>query len=133
MPKPAQSRPLTFLRWTVLLWGVSVAAALPLIVAFDPLHGWRWAPLNPVYDQMIVSIYVALGIMLIRASREPFEHWSLLQFTVLSSVLHGGVMLYHAVAMPMYHGHLWGDVWILGGAAWLAVAMALARRNPGLS
>ena len=108
------------LRGTVLFWGVFATFGLPVVVFADPLGGWRWAPFNSVYDQMIVSVYVALGICLMRAARDPIANWSLLEFTVLSSILHGGVMLYHAVTMPMYRGHLVGDVWILAGAFQLA-------------
>jgi hypothetical protein len=42
-------------------------------------------------------------------------------------VLHGGVMLFHALHDPMHRGHLIGDVWILGGAFALAVPLLQAK------
>jgi hypothetical protein len=41
----------------------------------------------------------------------------LLDFTILSSLLHGGVMLYDSFARPGEHAHLWGDVPLLFAAA----------------
>jgi hypothetical protein len=68
---------------------------------------FRWAPHNPPYERMIIAIYIALGACLWRAARDPWRHLLLIDFTILSSVLHGGVMLYDAVAQEGEHAHLW--------------------------
>ena len=62
---------------------------------------------------MIVALYVALGLCLWRAARDPRRHVLLIDFVILSSVLHGGVMLYDALAREGEHAHLWGDVPLL--------------------
>ena len=92
-------------------------------VYFDPFGGWQWQPCNPVYDQMIVLIYVALGVCALRAIRDPLQHASFLWFVVASSMTHGGIMLFHAATHRMYIGHLVGDVWILAGGLSLAVPL----------
>jgi Family of unknown function (DUF6632) len=77
--------------------------------SFCALHlfgGWRWPPYNAIYDQMIVSIYVAVGACSLWAPREPLKHASFLWFVVLSSTLHGSVRLFHAIHDPTNVGHL---------------------------
>ena len=76
---------------------------------------------------MIVSIYVGVGICSAIAVRHPLRHASFLWFIVISSVLHGLVMLYHASQNPMHVRHLAGDVWILLGAAMLGWPLWQAR------
>ncbi len=111
------------LRLAVALWAFAGLVGIPVFVFFDVFRGWRWSPYNAIYDQMIVSIYFALGIVALFAIRDPLKHTSFLWFIVLSSVLHGTVMLFHAANDAEHHGHLAGDVWILAGAAALAVPL----------
>jgi uncharacterized protein DUF6632 len=40
---------------------------------------------------MIVGVYATLGVFLIWASRRPEAHLSLMWFTVVSSIVHGGI------------------------------------------
>lgn len=84
--------------------------------AFFPA-GFRWAPHHPPYERMIVALYVALGLCLWRAASDPRRHVLLIDFLILSSVLHGAVMLYDAFAQTGEHAHLWGDVPLLFGVA----------------
>ena len=72
--------------------------------------GWRWEPHNHEYEEMIIALYATLGVFLLRASRNPAEHRSLLQFTVWSSVAHGAVMTVHALADSEERWHLVADV-----------------------
>jgi len=51
------------LRPAVVVWSLAGLVGIPLAVYFDFLGGWRWSPYNAVYDQMIVSIYVAVGAL----------------------------------------------------------------------
>lgn len=115
------------LRWAAASWAFMGLIGIPVLVLLDPMGGWRWEPHNAVYDQMIVSIYLAVGLCSARAIRRPLEHASFLWFVVWSSLAHGAVMLFHAVAHPVHAGHLAGDVWILAGAAGLAVCLRRAR------
>jgi len=60
--------------------------------------GWGWAPAQPEYEQMIMSIYVTLGIFLVRAAKDPIANASLIWFTIWSSAVHAGIMLAQAIA-----------------------------------
>ena len=116
------------LRPAVALWAFSGLVGIPAAVYFDLLGGWRWPPYNAIYDQMIVSVYFALGICAVRAIKDPVRHSSFLWFVAISSFTHGAVMLFHALHDPMHLNHLWGDVWILAGGASLAWPLWRLRR-----
>ena len=120
------------LRATVAAWVVMGFVGIPALVFFDLFGGWRWPPYNAIYDQMIVSIYLAVGFCALRAIRQPLQHASFLWFVVWSSFAHGGVMLFHALHDPTHRGHLIGDVWILAGGLALAIALRRAEiADPG--
>jgi hypothetical protein len=102
---------------------IFVAGVYPLINLCQA--GFRWQPEQPEYEQMIVVIYAVLGIFLIRASRDPFNHLSLIWFTVWSSLVHAAVMAVHAVMDLSEWVHLVGDV-----PALVIVAVVLAVLTP---
>lgn len=102
----------------VVLRGSAVLFIIGPAIGFAVLPAeFRWAPHHPAYERMIMSIYVALGICLWRAAADPRRHVLLIDFTILSSLLHGGVMLYDSFAREGEHAHLWGDVPMLFAAA----------------
>ena len=77
--------------------------------------GFRWAhpSQHPAYERMIIAIYLALGICLIPTALDPQRHVMLIDFTILSSLLHGAVMTYDSFAQQHEMMHLVGDVPIL--------------------
>jgi hypothetical protein len=79
---------------------------------------------------MIVGVYATLGIFLLRASRAPQEHASLIWFTVWSSAVHGGIMAVQALVDPAEHGHLPGDVAALFLVAVVLGVLAPRGRSP---
>lgn len=79
--------------------------------------GFRWHPYHPYYEQMLVGIYFTLGIFLVRASKDPLQHLSLIWFAVWSSVVHGSIMAVQAMSGAQHHTHLVGDVPFLFVAA----------------
>src|SRR5580700_12102325 len=88
------------------LWG-SHPASFPNIGPphpESPLHA-----LHP-YLFMILSIYVAYGILLIRGAKYPKANAALFDFGILSSLLHGSVMFVQAFTYPNERAHLWADV-----------------------
>jgi predicted anti-sigma-YlaC factor YlaD len=54
---------------------------------------------TPDFAQMMLSLYVTLGVFLLLASRKPSAHRSLIAFTAWSSFAHGAVM-----AMQVFRG-----------------------------
>ena len=110
---------------------VLVATGLLMILGLYPLtvlwpSGWAWHTGGPsMYLQMILGIYVTLGVFLLLAVRDPLQHLSLIRFTVWSSVVHASIMTAQALVYPQHRGHLLGDV-----PALLLVAAALAVVTP---
>jgi len=112
-----------YLQIALVVIGVIALLLYPLMVLWP--SGWAWTPGQHEYEQMIVGIYATLGIFLIRASREPEAHLSLIWFTVWSSVVHAGIMAAQAIVDPTERGHLLGDV-----PALFVVAIVLAVLTP---
>lgn len=113
---------LKWLRIAMVVTGLSTAALIPFAFDLWPA-GFRWshpAP-HPAYERMIVAIYVSLGICLARGARNPIKNVIILDFTILSSVLHGAVMTYDSFAQEHEMMHLLGDVPLLFGVAALFI------------
>ena len=103
-----------WLRIVLIATGAFLVLLLPFMFDLWP-GGFRWAhpSMHPPYERMIIAVYFALGICLLMAAREPAKHSSLLDFTILSSVLHGAVMTYDSFVQVDEMTHLVGDVPIL--------------------
>ena len=65
------------------------------------------------YLYMLGALYVAYGILLIRGAKDPRRNIALFDFGILSSVLHGLVMVPQAFLYPNEHAHMWADVPVL--------------------
>ncbi|MDP3937621.1 MAG: hypothetical protein Q8R92_05740 [Deltaproteobacteria bacterium] len=111
------------LRIALVVFGIAFLLVYPLMFIWP--SGWAWQPGQHEYEQMIVGIYATLGIFVLRASRNPEAHLSLIWFTVWSSVVHGGIMAVQANVDPKDRGHLPGDV-----AALFLVAIVLGVLTP---
>ena len=114
-----------YLRIALLLVGlIFIVGIYPLTILWP--SGWAWhTGGHSDYLQMIVGLYVTLGVFLVVASRNPLAHLSLIWFTVWSSVVHGGIMAAQSLVEPEHMGHLWGDVLAL-----FLVAATLAILTP---
>jgi hypothetical protein len=111
------------LRIALVVFGVACLSIWPLMVLWP--SGWMWQPHQSEYEQMMVGIYATLGVFLIRASRRPEAHLSLIWFAAWSSLVHGGIMAVQALVDPAERGHLPGDV-----AALLLMAVVLGVLTP---
>lgn len=118
-------------RTAMLAWAMRILGAgfiLIILTMFDLWPaGFRWGHPHghAAYERMIQAIYISLGICLVRASSEPLRASDIIDFTILSSVLHAGVMTYDAIIDPMERTHLVGDIPLL-----IAVAALFAWLHP---
>jgi hypothetical protein len=97
------------------LSGVLFVVGLVFIFGGWPLmqwwpSSWQWQPAQPEYEQMILGVYATLGVFLVLAARNPMAHGSLILFTAWSSLVHAGIMAFHALRDTAESGHLMGDV-----------------------
>ncbi len=75
--------------------------------------------------QMMLSIYVTLGVFLLLASRNPSANRSLIAFTAWSSFAHAGVMAVQSLHNVGDRLHL-----LLGSLAFAVIGIALAALAP---
>jgi hypothetical protein len=116
---------LKYLRVALIIFGLFfVFGVYPMMNWVWP-SGWGWEPRQYEYEQMIIGIYVTLGVFLLIASRNPLAHKSLIWFTVWSSIVHGGIMAIQALIDSTERINLIGDV-----AALFLVAIVLALLMP---
>jgi hypothetical protein len=116
----------TALRIALVILGVMCLALGPLMLVWP--SGWRWSPHHAHYEQMIVGIYFTLGIFLLRASKDPLEHLSIIWFAVWASVVHASIMTFQALTAAEHHGHLVADVPALFLAA-IVLSILTPRRQ----
>ena len=101
-------RRLALLRPFLMLTGAA-CLALPILMRIWP-EAWMWEPRQPEYEQMLIGVYVTLGVFVLLASRDPLRHLSLIWFTAWSSLVHGGIMLVQALRDPTERANLVGDI-----------------------
>jgi len=99
------------LQIALIAFGVIFCLVYPLAIVWP--SGWSWhdgPPAASDYFIMIVGIYATLGVFLIRASRDPSAHRSLIDFTIWSSIVHALIMAVQSYGQGMHIGHMLGDV-----------------------
>ena len=116
-----------------LLRLVLTATGIFFIIGLYPMAylwpaGFGWSPPHPAFERMMAEIYATLGVFLILAARSPQRYLPIIDFTVASSVVHGGVMAYDAWREPANRLHLATN--ILGLIAVAVVLLALRPVRP---
>jgi hypothetical protein len=85
---------------------------------------WRQDQSMYAFDMML-SLYVALGIFLLIAALNPSANRSLIAFTAWSGFAHAAVMAVTAFSKGGYRGDLWGvGVLVIIGIALIALGPA---------
>jgi hypothetical protein len=102
-----------------------------LFVSFAyPVVMFLWHPNQEEHAvPMLLSLYVALGVFLLLAARNPSANRSLIAFTAWSSLAHAAVMVVQSIQLPSERGHLLLGVAMFGliGVAVIALAPAKLR------
>jgi Family of unknown function (DUF6632) len=75
--------------------------------------------------QMMLSLYVTLGVFLLLASRNPSAHRSLIAFAAWSSFAHAGVMAVQSIGDVHERLHL-----LIGVAMFAVIGLALIVVSP---
>ncbi len=98
-----------YLKVVLYVFGATAVVGVPLLMTLWT-DGFAWEPPQSEYEQMIMGMYATLGVFLILAARDPLANRSLIWFTVWSSVVHGGIMLVHALVDDAERMNLVGDI-----------------------
>ena len=98
-------------------WGI-----LPEGMPLGPAHlPSPYDGLHP-YVFMLIALYVAWSILLIRGARDPRANAALFDWGILANLLHGLVMIPQAFLFPNEHAHLWADIpvtFVLCAVMWI--------------
>ena len=78
--------------------------------------------------QMMLSLYVTLGVFLLLAVRNPSAYRSVIAFAAWSSLAHAAVMTVQSVHDVSERAHL-----LIGSAMFAVIAAALIALTPGKS
>jgi len=104
---------------------VMVLVGLLFLAGVYPVADSLWHANHAMYtDDMMLSLYVTLGIFLLLAVRNPSANRSLIAFTAWSSFAHAAVMTVMAVKSASERGDfLYGSaVLVIIGVALIALA-----------
>lgn len=105
-----QEEKLKFLKIALYVFGMIFVVGVPAMMMLIWPSGWSWSPAQPEYEQMIMGIYITLGVFLVRAAKDPMANVSLISFTIWSSVVHAGIMLVQAIVDETEHANMLGDI-----------------------
>jgi hypothetical protein len=82
-------------------------------------------------DQMILGIYIALGVFLLMAARHPREHRLLILFAGWSTLAHDAVMIVQGIQYHDIRGDALGYTII--GVVGIALVVLAPAKEPGAS
>ncbi len=99
-----------YLKIALYVFGGIFIVGVPAMMMWIWPSGWGWTPPQPEYEQMIMGIYVTLGVFLVRAAKDPMANASLIWFTIWSSIVHAGIMLFQAIVDETEKANLLGDI-----------------------
>ena len=105
-----QEEKLRYLKVALYVFGVIFIVGVPAMMMWIWPSGWGWTPPQPEYEQMIMGIYVTLGVFLVRAAKDPLANTSLIWFTIWSSIAHAGIMLAQSMVDETDRANLLGDI-----------------------
>ena len=105
---------------------VLVVVGLTFSAGIYPVTESLWRQNQSMYTfDMMLSLYLALGIFLLLAVRDPSANRSLIAFTAWSCFAHAAVMTVTAFSKGGYRGDLWGvAVLVIIGVVLIALAPA---------
>lgn len=115
------------LRIALIIIGLLLIFALYPLMQVSP--GWNWMPPQYEYEQMILGIYITLGVFLLIAAKNPTHHLSLIWFTAWSSFIHAVIILIQALVDKSEHANLMGDIPALFILAIVLAILTPRRKN----
>lgn len=97
----------------MVVFGASLFG-LPVVVEILPdLFRWHEPAVNMADEHMIVSMFYAIGICFIMGAKDPVKNAIIIDYLIISSILHASVMAYYALTLETEMPHMWGDVPLL--------------------
>jgi hypothetical protein len=105
-----QQDKLKYLSIALYVFGITFIVGVPAMMMWIWPSGWGWTPAQPEYEQMIMGMYMTLGVFLVRAAKAPLANASLIWFPIWSSIVHAAIMLVQAMQDGTEKANLVGDI-----------------------
>jgi hypothetical protein len=83
--------------------------------------------------QMMLSLYVTMGVFLLIASRNPSAHRSLIAFAAWSNLAHAGTMVIQSLGHTHERTHLLLGVAVFGTVGLILLALSPAKASPQMA
>jgi len=114
-------------KYSIFMILLAIFFLAPLFAEYIWTAGLVWddGRTNESIPSMLKAMYLALSICMVWAARDPLKNAIIIDYVIVSSLLHGLVMLYYAIVLHWEHAHLWGDVPML-----LVLAVLLMFYHP---
>jgi uncharacterized protein DUF6632 len=109
---------------------VLVVVGLFFVAGLIPIVMYLWHPGNePPGDTMMLSLYVALGIFLLLAARDPTAYRSLIAYAGWANIAHAAVMTLMAIHPGSDRSGLLTGAALFTPVGALLIALAPARSS----
>lgn len=109
-------------------WG-ELPAGFPLL---GPPHPPSMMDGAHPYFFMLLAVYIAWAILLIRGAKDPKAAASLFDWGILANLMHAVLMIGQALHYPNEHAHMWADIPMLFGLSAAMWYWHPNRRTAGL-
>jgi hypothetical protein len=86
-------------------------------------------PSTPIFAQMMISLYVTLGVFLLLAARSPSAHRSLIAYAGWANLVHGAVMALQVSRHAIPRSDLLGGALPLAIVGAVLIALTPAKRS----
>lgn len=109
-------------KYSIVMIGLAVFFLAPLFAEHMWHAGlvWEDGRNNESMPAMLKAMYVSLSICLIWGAKDPLKNAIIIDYSMVSSMIHGLVMLYYAIVLDWERMHLLGDVpMLIFVAIWL--------------
>ncbi|PCI52493.1 MAG: hypothetical protein COB36_14960 [Alphaproteobacteria bacterium] len=74
---------------------------------------WQDGRTNESIPMMLKAMYLSLSICLVMGAKDPVRNAIIIDYSIISSLIHGLVMLYYSIILEWERAHLYGDVLLL--------------------
>ncbi len=99
-------------KYSIVMIGLAIFFLGPLFAEHMWEAGmvWQDGRTNESIPSMLKAMYLALSICLVMAAKDPVKNAAIIDYVIVSSILHGLVMAYYATILEWERTHLIGDV-----------------------
>ncbi|MFC7050007.1 DUF6632 domain-containing protein [Emcibacter nanhaiensis] len=114
-------------RYSIFMVVLAIFFLAPLVAEHTWEAGmvWQDGRTNESVPMMLKAMYLSLSICVFMGAKDPVRNAIIIDYSMISSLIHGLVMLYYSIILEWERTHLYGDVLML-----LVLAVVLFFYHP---